>query len=115
VGNSGPSGILCCSFCNKHQNDVQKLIAGPTAFICDECVGVCIGIIGTEAPVQRKPSEHEKEPEPSPVPEPPPTVSCSVCGLAMPAGQELLILRSGIMCAGCVGEVVALLMIKKGT
>src|SRR5919202_2017668 len=33
--------ILRCSFCNKDQNDVRKLIAGPTVFICDECVEVC--------------------------------------------------------------------------
>jgi ATP-dependent Clp protease ATP-binding subunit ClpX len=37
--------ILRCSFCNKSQNDVRKLIAGPTVFICDECVGVCQDII----------------------------------------------------------------------
>src|SRR3989475_9023590 len=36
---------LRCSFCNKSQNDVRKLIAGPTVFICDECVGVCQDII----------------------------------------------------------------------
>ena len=37
--------VLRCSFCNKRQNDVRKLIAGPTVFICDECVGVCQDII----------------------------------------------------------------------
>jgi len=36
---------LRCSFCNKDQNDVRKLIAGPTVFICDECVDVCNDII----------------------------------------------------------------------
>ena len=36
---------LRCSFCNKSQNDVRKLIAGPTVFICDECVAVCQDII----------------------------------------------------------------------
>jgi ATP-dependent Clp protease ATP-binding subunit ClpX len=45
--------VLRCSFCNKSQNDVRKLIAGPTVFICDECVAVCQDIIeedaGTEA------------------------------------------------------------------
>src|SRR6187397_88349 len=39
------NGTLRCSFCNKSQNDVRKLIAGPTVFICDECVGVCQDII----------------------------------------------------------------------
>ena len=41
--NSGD--VLRCSFCNKSQNDVRKLIAGPTVFICDECVAVCQDII----------------------------------------------------------------------
>ena len=36
---------LRCSFCNKSQNDVRKLIAGPTVFICNECVAVCQDII----------------------------------------------------------------------
>ncbi len=39
------SDVLRCSFCNKSQNDVRKLIAGPTVFICDECVAVCQDII----------------------------------------------------------------------
>jgi len=37
--------ILCCSFCGKNQHEVQKLIAGPTVFICDECVDLCIDIV----------------------------------------------------------------------
>src|SRR6476661_1360710 len=37
--------VIRCSFCNKSQNDVRKLIAGPTVFICDECVAVCQDII----------------------------------------------------------------------
>ena len=41
--------ILRCSFCNKDQNDVRKLIAGPTVFICDECVEVCNDIIADDS------------------------------------------------------------------
>jgi hypothetical protein len=37
--------VLYCSFCGKSQHDVGKLIAGPTVFICDECVDVCSDII----------------------------------------------------------------------
>ena len=40
---------LRCSFCNKNQNDVRKLIAGPTVFICDECVDVCNDIIADDS------------------------------------------------------------------
>src|SRR3984957_1312594 len=45
VKKAGETEVLRCSFCNKSQNDVKKLIAGPTVFICDECVGVCQDII----------------------------------------------------------------------
>jgi len=44
----GEGEILRCSFCNKDQNDVRKLIAGPTVFICDECVEVCNDIIADD-------------------------------------------------------------------
>ena len=37
--------ILYCSFCGKSQHEVRKLIAGPTVFICDECVELCMDII----------------------------------------------------------------------
>ncbi len=45
---AGESEVLRCSFCNKDQNDVRKLIAGPTVFICDECVEVCNDIIADD-------------------------------------------------------------------
>jgi ATP-dependent Clp protease ATP-binding subunit ClpX len=44
----GADDVLRCSFCNKSQNDVKKLIAGPTVFICDECVDVCNEIISDD-------------------------------------------------------------------
>ncbi len=42
---------LYCSFCGKSQHDVRKLIAGPSVYICDECVELCLDIIREEAPV----------------------------------------------------------------
>ena len=39
---------LYCSFCGKSQHEVRKLIAGPTVFICDECVELCNDIIREE-------------------------------------------------------------------
>jgi ATP-dependent Clp protease ATP-binding subunit ClpX len=45
---TGENETLRCSFCNKDQNDVRKLIAGPTVFICDECVDVCNDIIADD-------------------------------------------------------------------
>ena len=46
-GNSEKS-TLFCSFCGKSQHEVKKLIAGPTVFICDECVELCMDIIKEE-------------------------------------------------------------------
>lgn len=42
---SASKNTLYCTFCGKSQHEVQQLIAGPTAYICDECVGLCIMII----------------------------------------------------------------------
>lgn len=41
-------GNLCCSFCGKNQREVKKLIAGPTVYICDECIELCNDIIAEE-------------------------------------------------------------------
>jgi len=48
VGSGESKNTLYCSFCGKSQHDVRKLIAGPTVFICDECVELCIDIIREE-------------------------------------------------------------------
>src|SRR5436309_12742648 len=45
---SDSKNTLYCSFCGKSQHEVRKLIAGPTVFICDECVELCMDIIREE-------------------------------------------------------------------
>ena len=47
-GKSDDGNLLYCSFCGKSQHEVRKLIAGPSVFICDECVGLCDDIIREE-------------------------------------------------------------------
>jgi ATP-dependent Clp protease ATP-binding subunit ClpX len=42
------AGMLFCSFCGKNQNEVRKLVAGPTAYICDECIELCRCIVEEE-------------------------------------------------------------------
>lgn len=44
------SNTLYCSFCGKSQHEVRKLVAGPTTFICDECVVLCIDVMKAELP-----------------------------------------------------------------
>ena len=47
--------LLYCSFCGKSQHEVRKLIAGPSVFVCDECVDLCNDIIREE--IQEKDTE----------------------------------------------------------
>jgi ATP-dependent Clp protease ATP-binding subunit ClpX len=55
--------LLYCSFCGKSQHEVRKLIAGPSVFICDECVELCNDIIREELD-DRKEEGHSKLPKP---------------------------------------------------
>ena len=48
TSNNDTKNTLFCSFCGKSQHEVRKLIAGPTVFICDECVELCMDIIREE-------------------------------------------------------------------
>jgi ATP-dependent Clp protease ATP-binding subunit ClpX len=48
TGGSDSKNSVYCSFCGKSQHEVRKLIAGPTVFICDECVELCLDIVGEE-------------------------------------------------------------------
>ncbi|HAN68266.1 MAG TPA: ATP-dependent Clp protease ATP-binding subunit ClpX, partial [Halieaceae bacterium] len=63
---SGDDGgkLLYCSFCGKSQHEVRKLIAGPSVFICDECVDLCNDIIREE--VQEGNSEAKRDHLPTP-------------------------------------------------
>jgi ATP-dependent Clp protease ATP-binding subunit ClpX len=54
---------LRCSFCNKSQREVKKLIAGPTVFICDECVDICLDIIAEDRLLEQQ--QETKLPKPS--------------------------------------------------
>jgi len=60
-----PRNTLYCSFCGKSQHQVKKLIAGPTVFICDECVRLCMGVIEGKGDADTGPEigfgEHEPD------------------------------------------------------
>ena len=56
--------LLYCSFCGKSQNEVRKLIAGPSVFICDECVDLCNDIIREEIQETAAPETSDKLPVP---------------------------------------------------
>ena len=56
--------LLFCSFCGKNQNEVRRLIAGPSVYICDECVDLCNDIISEETQA----SDDQESPNRLPVP-----------------------------------------------
>ena len=47
-GNTSDGKLLHCNFCGKSQHEVRKLIAGPSVYVCDECVELCNDIIREE-------------------------------------------------------------------
>ncbi len=49
----GSEKLLYCSFCGKSQHEVRKLIAGPSVFICDECIELCNDIIREESQTEQ--------------------------------------------------------------
>ncbi len=56
---------LSCSFCGKSQKEVKKLIAGPTVYICDECIELCNDIIAEEYGQEEAPARSSRVPKPS--------------------------------------------------
>lgn len=52
---------LYCSFCGKNQNEVKKLIAGPSVFVCDECIELCVDIIKEDKPTIPKAEDNLSE------------------------------------------------------
>lgn len=63
-GRGDHSKLLYCSFCGKSQHEVKKLIAGPSVFICDECVELCNDIIREEVEEQQPPTIVKRLPTP---------------------------------------------------
>jgi ATP-dependent Clp protease ATP-binding subunit ClpX len=63
-GSQDGQGMLYCSFCSKTQNEVKKLVAGPAAYICDECIELCKSIIQEESEEQIAKDYERGTPEP---------------------------------------------------
>merc|ERR1711988_204111 len=64
-GSGDSKNTLYCSFCGKSQHEVRKLIAGPTVFICDECVELCQDIIREENKTSLLCDNNDGVPKPS--------------------------------------------------
>jgi len=98
---------LRCSFCNKGQPDVRKLIAGPTVFICDECVDVCVDIILQDRNVHEVPQTSAGDQRPTGIDAVlrERAITCALCGkTGMPDGL-LTIENRGVLCGECADAV----------
>src|SRR4051794_22698553 len=87
--------LLRCSFCNKSQRDVMRMIAGPKVQICDECVDICLGILAE--------GDAQRFTEPSTI------LLCALCRVATPEESSVYVDDRGVLCAGCVAAIEAVL------
>jgi len=113
TGTSGlpPPPALRCSFCNKSQRDVEKLIAGPTVYICCECVDICNDII-RENRILVEPRTitraTESEPEGEILANPPAgahPIHCKLCGLWTVVEFCSPVANRGWVCGACLDAV----------
>ena len=98
------------------QDVVRKLIAGPSVYICDECVQVCNDIIADDnrfssrAKVESGQGQISEGAEYIHGPEVPvtgPAVRCALCRMPTPTEDGALIPNRGVLCPGCLGEIEA--------
>ena len=90
-----------CSFCNKKHDDVRKLIAGPTVFICNECVDICVEIIADDSRMTPGPAIEALPAAAMPAH----YVRCSLCPMPVPVEDALPVANRGALCPGCVREI----------
>lgn len=94
--------LLRCSFCNKNQRDVKKLVAGPNVYICNECVDICLDILN--APPEPYSDTPAESAERSNI-----VANCSICRLPFDLAKGLHLETRGILCPACVHAVQAAL------
>jgi hypothetical protein len=95
-----PPGGLRCSFCNKSQREVRKLIAGPHVYICDECVDICLTVLSTDRVDSRELNLENRWP-PSEI------SACALCRVPIGVAEALVVADRGLVCRECLGELQA--------
>jgi hypothetical protein len=85
---------LNCSFCNKSQKQVRKLIAGPNVYICDECVDICQQIVNQEPAIDPRSDSASV------------AAACSLCKVTLPLSEALVLPGGrGLLCPACASAV----------
>ena len=100
--------VLRCSFCNKAQEEVRKLIAGPAAFICNECVEVCLDIVATDSTPDSSPrdsAESQRLRLKAAAVFPDRSATCTLCGKPALPDEVLTIDGRGILCGECADAI----------
>ena len=113
TGGFPPPPDLRCSFCNKSQQAVEKLIAGPKVYICDGCVDICNDILAENrqflenpARLPAPPVEEDAEPlDHSPSARDVPPVRCKLCGQVSAIEFCLPVIDRGWLCGACLDAV----------
>jgi hypothetical protein len=101
-----PSEVLRCSFCNKSQRDVVKLIAGPGVYICGECVDICNEIVAEDKVLQTGEKAGPRSiPQVAGAGEPGMPVRCSLCRMVWPPERSVAFPDRGWLCENCVDMV----------
>ncbi|MGE5218886.1 MAG: ClpX C4-type zinc finger protein [Chloroflexota bacterium] len=93
---------IACSFCGKDQNEVRKLVAGPSVHICDECVELCRNIVGEEAEGGEKSKAKSEKAK---------AKKSRLCGICMEPREtdELIFLpHAAYLCADCLEDIQAI-------
>lgn len=106
---------LRCSFCNKSQHEVRKLIAGPSVAICDECIDVCYDIIADDArTAELGNASQDTTPAETVASSRSFQIVCALCGLPVVIDEALGIEERGFLCAGCADAVEAAIATRRG-
>jgi hypothetical protein len=105
---------LTCSFCGKPQDEVDKLIAGPSVWICDGCVDVCNDILVEDARLVAHAAATGETADAgqaalTTAPATPPAIRCALCHLPTLVEDGVAIPNRGLLCPGCVSEIEATL------
>ena len=98
--NPAAKPTLICSFCGKDQDQARKLIAGPSVYICDECVDLCNDILGGECERETPAGQSPQQP----------TIfdldsRCVLCHLPKPSEDLLAVPDRGFICTVCLDAV----------
>ncbi len=109
AGEQQTASELRCSFCNKTDREVRKLIAGPTVFICDECVQVCNDILADDNRFETDRVATSAPPAGRQDASIASAIGCALCRLPLLVEDALPVEERGFLCLGCAEVIEAAL------